>query len=273
MLRRMVAGFLGFALLTTSAQAAPHMADAMASQKWDVYSRTDASSRPIVVVALRRSAAAEALLQNGLVTIVRCIADPSLVNEQGMPQGSARLYALEDQLDREPRLVAANGIRLASVTGQGARQMVFAHRSPTDLTTVLSAFSVDGYTCHASAEPDRAALIALITPTNLERQLNADADVVAELQKQGDDGHVPRNTDFWFYGRPSALEALADSLKASGFSVNHWLEHRSGIVLTRSMTVNIGSFQAVTPAIVAAAQQSGVEYDGWETEVLTTGSR
>jgi hypothetical protein len=266
-----VACLLGLALLATSAQAAPPRGDAMSAEKWDVYSRTDERGRPLVVAALRRGVAAEAALQNGFVTIVRCVADPSLVNDKGMPQGSARLYALEDRLEREPQLAAADGVRVASVTGEGARQMIYVHRSPVDLTPALSAFSVEGYTCHASAAPDRAAMIALITSTNLEQQLNADADVIASIQQQGDDGHTPRNTDFWFYGRPGALEALAGRLKVSGFSVNQWLDHRSGIVLSRKMAVNLDSFQAINPAIVAAAEQTGAEYDGWETEVLSTG--
>lgn len=273
MLARMVAQLIGLSLFASSAQAAMQKVVSVAPEKWELYTRTAEDGRPLVVIARQRDESKETLLQNGIVTLVRCRADPDAVNGQGMPKGTDRLYPLEDRLDEEPALRAVGGIRVASVTGQGERRMILVHRSPIDLAPVLSAFPVEGYTCGTSAVSDRAALIQLVTPTEVEHQFNADADVIASLEKQGDDGHAPRSTDFWFYGSPEALKATAGRLGPLGFSVKRWLDGRSGIVLSRTMPVDLSSFQAVTPAIVDAAGQNDVEYDGWETEVISASAK
>jgi hypothetical protein len=215
------------------------------------------------------NASAQALLLNGRATALICRADhPANVNDQGMPEGTQRLYPIEDKLDEEPALLAAGAIRFASVTGQGQRLMYILHHDPLDLSRLLGVIKVQGFSCDALEVNDRPAMVRLLTPTPLEVQLNGDQEVIASLQKSGDDGHTTRKTDFWFYGQQRSLEKLSLDLKARRFSIDHWLNDPSGVVLSRKMPVNFVVFKELTPFIVETAQQSGVDYDGWETMVV-----
>jgi len=238
-----------------------------------VYERVAADGKPLVVVVRTGNPEVQTLLYHGRATVVICRTDPANVNDQGMPQGTERLYPLEDKLDEAPALLAAGAIRVASVTGQGQRRMFFVHRDPLDFSPLLKTTEVQGFACDAAEVDDRQALIHLVTPTHLERQLNGDQDVIAGLQKDGDDGQAPRKTDFWFYGQRGYLGSLAASLKTQGFSVDHWISDPTGVVLSRKMSVDWAAFQALTPVIVRAAEQSGVEYDGWETLVVSQTSK
>lgn len=232
-----------------------------------IYERVASDGKPMVVVARTGNAQVQTLLLNGRATVVICRTDPTNVNDQGMPQGTNRLYSIEDKLDEE--LPAAGAFRVASVTGQGQRRMFFVHHGPIDFSPVLQTNRVPGFICNVSEVDDRQALIRLVTPTLLESQLNGDQDVIANLQKSGDDGHAPRKTDFWFYGQRKSLGSLAANLKAHGFSVDHWLSGPTGVVLSRKMPVDFAAFQVLTPTIVGAAEQSAVDYDGWETFSVT----
>lgn len=261
---------LGFSSVSLSVNAQAAEAPPKNGERWMLYQRGASDGRPLVVIARTGNVEAQTLLLNGRATVVVCRTDPSNVNDQGMPQGTDRLYPIEDKLDEE--LPAAGAIRIASVTGQGQRRMFFVHNGPLDLPPMLQTIRVSGFACDASEVGDRQALIQLVTPTRLESQFNGDQEVIANLQKSGDDGHTPRKTDFWFYGQRGPLGLLTANLKAHGFSLDHWLKSPTGVVLSRKMPVDFAAFQALTPVIVGAAEQSGIEYDGWETLVVTKDS-
>lgn len=270
MIKKIASFLLSFSSVSLPASAHTDKAPSSKSDRWMIYERVASDGKPLVVVARTGDAQVQTLLLKGRATVVICRTDPTNVNDQGMPQGTSRLYTIEDKLDEE--LSAAGAIRVASVTGQGQRRMFFVHRGPIDFLPVLRTNQVPGFICDASEVENRQALIQLVTPTPLESQLNGDQDVIANLQKSGDDGHSPRKTDFWFYGQRKTLGSLAANLKAHGFSVDHWLSGPTGVVLSREMPVDFAAFQALTPIIVGAAEQSGVEYDGWETLVVTKNS-
>jgi hypothetical protein len=80
---------------------------------------------------------------------------------------------------------------------------------------------------------------------------------------------LSRKTHFWFYGKGEALASLAADLEIYGFSIDHWLSDPTGVVLSREMPVDLVSFRSTTPTILKAVEQSGVEYDGWETPVIS----
>ncbi|MBN9220486.1 MAG: ribonuclease E inhibitor RraB [Mesorhizobium sp.] len=239
------------------------------SDRWMIFERVASDGKPLVVIARTGNADARRLLLNGRATVVTCRTDPANVNDRGMPGGTERLYAIEDKLNDEPAVLAAGAIHVASVTGQGQRRMFIVHRDPLDLSWLLRSDPIQGFSCDASDVQDRQALIQLITPSLLETQLNGDQSVIASLQKHGDDGRAPRKTDFWFYGQRESLESLFGDLEVHGFSVDHWLSGPTGVVLSRKMPVDLEAFQELTPVIVDAVEKSKVDYDGWETMVVS----
>jgi hypothetical protein len=269
MIKKIACLLLGFSCCSQPIGAQVANAASANSDRWIVYDRVASDGKPLVVVARIGNASAQTMLRNGLATVVICRADPANVNDQGMPQGTQRLYGIEDKLDEEPTLRAAGVRRIASVTGQGQRRMFFVHRAPSNLAQFLGNTQVQGFRCDVSEVKDRRGLTRLVTATELEIQVNGDQDVIANLQKSGDDGRLARKTDFWFYGQRRPLESLSANLKAHGFSIDRWMSGPTGIVLSRKMPVDLAAFQKLTPIIVDAAGHAGVDYGGWETVVVS----
>jgi len=265
-MRKVAALLLGMLGMFQPAEAKTELKIDADKGRWMVFDRTTSGGLPLVVLAHVGSPQTETMLREGLLTVVTCVADAELVNDSRMPQHTDRIYALEDKIDSEPSLSGARHV--ASITGDGARRMIYAHGLPVDFDRILKTLFIPNYSCRASAWSDRQSLITLITPTQLEVQLNGDRDVINNLEKQGDDGVATRKTDFWFYGKRSDLSGLAADLAKKGFSVDHWVEGPVGVVLTRTMSVSFDIFQTVTPQLVEAANMHSANYDGWETLVV-----
>lgn len=236
---------------------------------WMIFDRVASDGMPLVIVARAGTAPAHMRLSAGHVTVVTCRADLANIGARGMPQGTAGLYALEDTLAVAPSFRAAGALQIASVTGQGRRLMYFAHPDPLDVTPILDATPVQGFTCAAGDVEDRKALVQFFTPRPVDIRLNGDRSVIAALYQNGDDLAIPRKTDFWFYGQRGSLKDLAASLAAFGFSVDRWLSGPVGVVLTRDMPVSFPEFYELTPVILELAARAGVEYDGWQTQLVS----
>lgn len=267
MTRKIASLLLGLLTVSSTLVTPADKAVSANSDRWMIYERVASDGKPLVVVARTGNAAADALLLNGRATVITC--RTANVNDRGMPQDTERLYTIEDKFDGEPALLSAGALHIASATGQGQRRMFIVHRDPFDLSRLLQEAQVPNFSCEASEVNDRQSLVRLVTPSLLETQLNGDQDVISHLQKKGDDGRAPRKTDFWFYGQRESLETLSDDLKVHGFSVDHWLSDPVGVVLSRKMPVDLAAFRKLTPVLVDVAEKSRVDYDGWETMVVS----
>ena len=233
---------------------------------WIVYDRVASDGMPLIVFAQMDNPQAQTLLQTGRATAIACHADSA--SYMGMPQDIARLYTLEDRIAADPALRAAGALHIASVTGQDQRRIFVVHPNPLDLSPILHATPISGYSCAAEAVVDRPSLIQLVTPTAIDIELSADQSVISNLGQNGDDGSAPRKTDFWFYGPRASLDKLAAVLQTHGFSVDHVVTSPEGIVLSRETPVTMATFRSLTPVLINAAQNCGVQYDGWETVVV-----
>ena len=234
---------------------------------WMLFERATERDYPLVVLARHGNPVLEGALDDAFVTVVTCEADLALVNDLGMPQQTDRIYPLEDFLARELTAFDVGAMHAASITGDGERRMVYTHTAPVDFAPLLEAFPVPGYTLRAAAPADRAALVALITPTALDHQLSGDMGVISSLAENGDDGSQPRKTEFWLYGDRSALDAASHELSAHGFAFSHETENGEGVVLAADITPDFMTFRRLTPVLLEVASRHGVTYDGWETFV------
>lgn len=237
------------------------------SASWMLFERATERDYPLVVLARHGNPVLEGALEDALITVVTCEADVALVNDLGMPQQTDRIYPLEDFLARELAAFDVGAMHAASITGDGERRMVYVHTAPLDFAPLLDACPVPGYTLTATAPKDRAALVALITPTALDHQLSGDMGVISTLAQNGDDGSQPRKTEFWFYGDRPALDAAAHELAVQGFAFSHETENGEGVVLAADITPEFTTFRRLTPMLLDVAARHGVTYDGWETFV------
>jgi hypothetical protein len=222
---------------------------------------------PLVVLTRTGNAIAEKALRRDIITIICCEADVDLVSDQGMPQYTDRLYPVEEGIAEQLQELAVGAYHIASITGDGLRRIVLAHPVPIEFEPILGRFNPDGYSLSATNLDNREKLIDLVTPTQMERQLDGDRRVISNLERNGDDGVTPRRTDFWFYGERGRLTQLVEELAPWGYAIDRWLQDPEGVVVFSETPVDYETFREVTPVLVGAAERHGVEYDGWETFV------
>lgn len=238
---------------------------------WMLFERLTADGYPLVVRSRTGNSLLDVALREHHVSVVACVAEISLVNDFGMPPQGDELYDLEDGLVSELGPLDIGAFHVATITGDGQRRLVFTHIHPVELQKVLNRFEVSGFlltVTEMTEERSRQDLIEMVNPTAVERQLNGDMGVISNLQRNGDDGHTSRKTDFWFYGCRAGLENLAAELGPWGYSFERWLDEPEGVVLSSLTSVDLDTFREVTPALVGASERHGVVYDGWETLVL-----
>jgi hypothetical protein len=259
-----------FAPLLMSAQPASAEVDNSVSgdhDRWILFERETGDGYPLVVLARFGNPLTSQLIEHGLLTTVECVADQKASSDQRMPANTQNLYPLEDLLGQSEALRRGKALHLASVTGDGRRRIIYGHLKEIAFEPIVSGFSAVGFACSVKAENARSRIAQLIAPTALDIQLDGDRSVIESLAKQGDDGLLPRKTDFWFYGSKSARQKLAADLASLGFTVDHETEDGKGIVLSRTMPVTFSDFRELTPKLLSAVQQTDIEYDGWETSV------
>jgi hypothetical protein len=194
---------------------------------------------------------------------------PDHVRDDGFPTRLDDLHRLEDQIVEAVGASDLTAFHTASVTGDGRRVQYFAIDAAMDVASAIAGVSSPLGQLSVYNDFDFATYRDFVTPTPLDKQFNGDRSVIANLQKHGDDGSTPRKIDFWFYGARSALEPLVEQLSGNGFVLDHWLDEPVGVVLTTDASADMRSFGEITPLLVQTAAEFGVEYDGWETLVIT----
>lgn len=237
---------------------------------WMLFERTTSDGYPLVVLSRIDNSMIADLLANGNTTFIRCEADLSLVNDWGMPQGTDRLDAIIDKLVLELKLLDLGAFHAGNITGDGRRDIVIAHRQVIEFGPLLRLLQAEDYKLSAVSVSDRAQVTNLLTPTDVDRQLNGDLGVISNLEKNGDDGLTPRKTEFWFFGEEPKLRNLTEELAAHGYGIEEWLTGPVRVTLSKIMAVDFNTFRTVTPMLVGAAKKYGAEYDGWETLVINS---
>lgn len=223
---------------------------------------------PLVVLARTGNPLIDGGWDSSITTVIHCVADPYLVNDRRMPQHTDRIYPIEEGIARELEAFNVGALHVASVTGDGERRIIYLHTSPLNFDPILTLFKAEGYELKASSSPNPTDIRELVIPTKLDHQLSGDLGVISNIGEHGDDGLVPRKTDFWFYGDIPSLRALAGDLEPWGFSVDHWLDEPVGVVLTCETKVDFETFKDLTPILVSQAERHDLDYDGWETFVI-----
>lgn len=235
---------------------------------WMLFERATADGYPLVILSRADNPLIADLLENGKITLVRCQADVSMVTEWGMPQATDRLDGVIDKLVLELKLLELGAFHIGNITGDGRRDIVFVHAEPIDFGPLLKLVKAEGYSLSAVPAADRRQVGGLLAPSDIDRQLNGDLGVISNLEKNGDNGLTPRKTEFWFFGEEVKLRNLIEELAAHGYAVERWQTGPVQVILSKIMPVDFGTFRDVTPMLVETAKKYGVQYDGWETEVI-----
>ena len=232
---------------------------------WTVFERRSNDDWPLIVNSrLSDNELVDFATANEMVVVMRQYMGDN-VNAWGMPQIGDALYEWDDLLVGEIKTRNIPAVLLATVTGEGARDMYFAIGKDANITPAVHALpQIDGQMGVMSCD-DKVTTFALIAPTDVDQRLSAAEQIFDVLKKHGDDGSQARHTQFWFYGEQSALEKLVPLMAAEGLQLDEWTENRDGVILGDNIAPNRDVFADLTPRLLAAAKAAGVTYDGWET--------
>lgn len=239
--------------------------------RWMLLDRLSSEDFPLIVRTRINPVAAEFGEANRIIAVI-CDLDPKYVRDDGLPTCLDELHQLEDLI---VEAVAASGpaaFHTASVTGDGRRVLYFAIERGLDAAAAIEEVASEVAVLSVYDDFDFETYRDFVTPTALDKQFDGDRSVISNIQKHGDDGATPRKIDFWFYGARPALETLIDRLKVNGFSLDHWVDEPEGVVLSIETSANMNSFGEITPLLVDTAAELSVEYDGWETPVVSESS-
>ncbi|WP_077146198.1 ribonuclease E inhibitor RraB [Sphingopyxis sp. KK2] len=244
------------------------------TDRWMLMSRESADGYPLIVRARVNNDFIIDFETTNAVSAVICDLNPDQIQDNGMPTSPALtgLQNLEDLLISSLSSLQGRCFHTASVTGDGRRVLYFAHGRGAPISELIDDIDTDIVGIEVTSDFALSTYREFITPTPLDTQLDGDRQVVSALEENGDQPDVPRKVDFWFYGDRLKLQLLVAKLAKLGFEVDHWLNDPSGVVLNRLMAIQIAAFYELTPQLLDLAQESGVEYDGWETFAATPGN-
>ena len=187
----------------------------------------------------------------------------------------------------------AEGVALANVSEvrniarirlPGRWQYVFYGPAGYDFDALAARFrdAAGGRAVRASANHDPLRLGYLgVLPNRRQEQWLSDLLVCEGLRESGDDGTTPRRVDHWcYFPNQEAMDRFAGRAQAVGFAVESrsYADGRTlphGLQFHREDRADLDSINLVTLGIVEAVAEPAVggEYDGWETEVVTTGRK
>ena len=235
--------------------------------KWMLLERVSADDYPLIVRSRINSAIDDFVASNCAIAVI-CDVSAEHVRDDGMPTCMDELYRLEDEIVASVANAGERAFHTASATGDGRRVIYFAAETSFDIEAFVGSIksSVAAISVLKTLEMD--VYRDFVAPTKLDRQSNGDRGLISNLESHGDDGSASRKIDFFFYGERDRLVELKNHLAAEGFEVNRWLDQPCGVILSRDGEASQSAFRLLTPLIVEAADECGVEYDGWETPLV-----
>jgi hypothetical protein len=237
--------------------------------QWMLLERASSDGLPLIVRSRINSAIAD-FAEANRVSAVICDVHSEYVRDDGMPTCLTQLYELEDQIVESVADTEIATFHTASATGDARRVLYFAADAKLNLKAIVETVSSEIMIASVISDLDFVTYRDLVTPTWLEAQFDGDRQVISNLEHHGDDGTASRKIDFWFYGERAALQQMAERLAIEGgFSVDHWLNDPSGVVLTIESSAEMRNFSNITPLLLEAADEFSVTYDGWETLVVS----
>lgn len=232
------------------------------NDKWMLLERASAENLPIVV-RTRLNPAIERISESSDVVAVICDVQPNHVQDNGMPSCMTELYELEDRVVALVSGRHLNVYHTASATGDARRVIYFVVESGLDLEPAVSGVSSDVAIVSVHNGIDYEIYREFTRPSSLDRQIDGDRRVIDLLEEHGDQLHIAREVEFFFYGPRHALESLLKEAENQGFVLGSWLDESGGLLLHRVMPAEASEFWNLTPNLLELCDRLGVTYDGW----------
>ena len=195
-------------------------------------------------------------------------------NESGCPVSpeSEVLWEMEDELVAMLDQHTTTCRLVARLTYNGLRELVFqlqdweSFRPPVGLWIMKH----DDYELDVSEHEGWDFFDSYIQPDIEDHYFMADRSVVDSLVKNGSDPQKQHSLEFVFMGPSEGLTRLADSLRDKGYMVVGELNANfDRVILAKALPLDLSLIVQESVANRLAAENMGVEYDGWGAAVVS----
>ncbi|PWK05018.1 DUF695 domain-containing protein [Tumebacillus permanentifrigoris] len=162
------------------------------------------------------------------------------------------------------------------VTTSGRREFYFYAESGDnlheELAPLLAANPDYAIQFGDKSDPEWQHYFGYLFPSPTEYQWIIDRQIVTQLQDHNDP-LTPRPVQHWLYFRtPESREQVKQQLLSQGFTLDSEPdgEQAYGLVVIRTDAVDLPSIHEVTVALTQLASAHEGQYDGWETQVISS---
>lgn len=210
-----------------------------------------------------------------LVRIALTYQDP---HPTGLPKSIEfeAVSSIEDRLKEFAGLT--NDWYVGRITVSGYRYFyIYTSRSESEWTDFSASVTEQtGYEFVPSfrSDPTHEGYWQELYPTEDDRQVIKDLQVIEILEKHGDDGSVPRKVDHWIYFTdPCAATSFKTWLENSRFKSEPDLstmddDGGSCVRVSHHGTIKIGDISSHSIELGRQAKKLGGSYDGWEAPII-----
>jgi hypothetical protein len=244
------------------------MSTAGENDRWILVERQSSDGSPLLVRTRIGNQEVNDFSKAHKVTAVICDILPALTRADGMPTCLDKLHLLEDEIVEAMARQGGRAFHTASVTGDGRRVLYLAHSSSLQIKDAIAKIVSDVCEIQVFDELKFETYSDFVTPTVIDMKLDGDRQVLTALEGHGDLADAPRAIEFFFYGERANLEEFLAEAHGRGFTLDHWIEEPSGVMVTRTMPAEFSDFRELTPYLVEAADRFGIDYDGWGTSIV-----
>jgi uncharacterized protein (TIGR01619 family) len=203
------------------------------------------------------------------------------------------ICAIDEELTKQIS-AACDGINVGRITTDERREFYYygAHqRDPSShsedgfkaaVSRAMSNFSGYRFDLGAQKDVEWNQYFKVLYPSDEELQKMKNRDVIDVLAKNGDIPEAVRMVEHWIYFASGGdRDWYASKVQELGYSTGkHIVENNTtygnrpfGLVASRQQDATPESIDAAVLELFRLAKQINAEYDGWETQVVTSETR
>jgi hypothetical protein len=225
------------------------------------------NSYPVVIIYDPEAAERARTRDLKMVGVITAEFAPDAIVSDRMPDGPLVMKlrrTLDDALESACSQAKLKANLFATQTGGDTRQYFLLLDSVEKLRAAVSTLPVPaGIVLQVWERGNLPELLSWFKPSRLEAWSVRDDEVRAVFAERGDDGVLPRDARFFFYGGDQT--ALAEAAMRSGFTVETSGEP---ILVSKDMPITADELNALNRVFSDWVDAFGVTYDGWEAAML-----
>ncbi len=194
-------------------------------------------------------------------------------------QESSFLFKIEDEISEKLKS-KYNTTYAGRITTQGRREFYFysstSKNYENEISKIMSKFSGYKFDFGIENDPNWNQYSNVLYPTPEQHQIIQDYNVLATLEKHGDNLTKSRIINHWAYFKNertknqfiSEADKLGFKVTEGSLTFEKKNEFSYGVTIEREDLVDYKSIVDVTVPLFRLAQKYGGEYDGWESPVI-----